>query len=410
MAHSFFSVIAFYLTIAALSEARSPFARRQFVPSSLPAPWTSQGCFIDSVNSRTLTGASFQSSCLTVESCLSFCSASGYTFAGVEFSRECYCGFSLPTTAVATSIDECNSACTGNTAQSCGAGNRLNVFSTGGSGPSVPQNAGDNWNYQGCYTDNVNTRTLTVPYHIDGGATIAACASTCKSHGFVYAGLEFADECWCGNSIGSASKAPDGDCNMACKGNLSQFCGGTNRLTLYHLDGSTGTTPGSDPPQVCTSTNVARFNPVAVFKVPPASGPTSLGIGDLDVNTIPHISYGIFSTGGAGSWVFYQLLNGQILPKGTIPFPAPVSLNLFAGDSPTFVSTQFPPPGYSGYCAMANTGGPDLLAAGGRSDLWSLCSNTTAGGRLDVVWDAKPSHPHYVLSSCKAVNIQMTPA
>lgn len=40
----------------------------------------------------------------------------------------------------------------------------------------------------------------------------------------------------CGNTVGNGNgPAPDGNakCNMACKGNAAELCGGRNRLTLY---------------------------------------------------------------------------------------------------------------------------------------------------------------------------------
>src|ERR1700712_4456620 len=43
----------------------------------------------------------------------------------------------------------------------------------------------------------------------------------------------------CGNvPANGGSKAPLADCNMPCVGNLSEWCGGSNRLNLYQLDGA----------------------------------------------------------------------------------------------------------------------------------------------------------------------------
>jgi hypothetical protein len=36
----------------------------------------------------------------------------------------------------------------------------------------------------------------------------------------------------------AATKADDADCNMACNGNSSEFCGGPNRLNLYNYTGT----------------------------------------------------------------------------------------------------------------------------------------------------------------------------
>jgi len=46
-----------------------------------------------------------------------------------------------------------------------------------------------------------------------------------------------------------------------------------------------------------------------------------------------------------------------------------------------------------------------VLGVNGRSDLWSFCPNSTAGGRMDVVWAAKANHAHYVESKCVKVDL-----
>ncbi|KAG9224434.1 hypothetical protein CCMSSC00406_0009476 [Pleurotus cornucopiae] len=161
----------------------------------------------------------------------------------------------------------------------------------------------------------------------------------------------------------------------------------------------------------CVSSNIPRFNPLAVFRDPPASGSPSAALGMINVATIPGLSWGIFSAGGGtGGWLFYNLQNGAIFPIGSAPFPAPVSVALVSGESPLFVSIRNPPTPFAGYCSAINpAGGPDILSVGGQS-LWSLCPNTTAGGRSDLVWSPIANHAHYSLPSCQEVDIQMIPA
>lgn len=41
----------------------------------------------------------------------------------------------------------------------------------------------------------------------------------------------------CGNELGAQTvQAADNNCQMACNGDHTQFCGGSNRLTLYHFE------------------------------------------------------------------------------------------------------------------------------------------------------------------------------
>jgi hypothetical protein len=66
--------------------------------------------------------------------------------------------------------------------------------------------------------------------------TNAKCRDACRTAGYIYAGTEYAGECYCDNQIrGSGGPAPDGNvgCNMPCNGNQTEMCGGPNRLTLF---------------------------------------------------------------------------------------------------------------------------------------------------------------------------------
>ncbi|XP_010771018.1 WSC domain-containing protein 2-like [Notothenia coriiceps] len=51
----------------------------------------------------------------------------------------------------------------------------------------------------------------------------------------MYAGLEFGAECYCGHKI-QAPNVSDSECNMECKGEKSNLCGGANRLSIYRLE------------------------------------------------------------------------------------------------------------------------------------------------------------------------------
>jgi len=47
--------------------------------------------------------------------------------------------------------------------------------------------------------------------------TIELCQAACSGNGYHLAGLEFAGECWCGQSI-SSNPAPESECSMQCTG------------------------------------------------------------------------------------------------------------------------------------------------------------------------------------------------
>lgn len=79
--------------------------------------------------------------------------------------------------------------------------------------------------------------------------TVSNCCAACQSAGYSLSGIEYSQECWCGNLFsgngGPAPPTPDGlfGCNMLCTGNNSEYCGGSNRLNVYRLANTTVSTP-----------------------------------------------------------------------------------------------------------------------------------------------------------------------
>ncbi|KAH7364167.1 WSC domain-containing protein [Rhexocercosporidium sp. MPI-PUGE-AT-0058] len=65
---------------------------------------------------------------LTVASCLDFCSADGYEFAGAEYTKECWCSHFLSSIAEKLDDSACDLACIGNTTQICGGALKLSVY------------------------------------------------------------------------------------------------------------------------------------------------------------------------------------------------------------------------------------------------------------------------------------------
>ena len=94
--------------------------------------WAYQGCAQDNVNSRILTGTNniYSSSQATtdVNTCIEACA--GYTYAGLEYGKQCFCGNSIPSSAVpqANQLGSCNMPCAGNSSQYCGGGSQLSLY------------------------------------------------------------------------------------------------------------------------------------------------------------------------------------------------------------------------------------------------------------------------------------------
>lgn len=115
---------------------------------------------------------------------------------------------------------------------------------TPASGPSALPSAG-NYSYIGCYADSTASRALIglINPVLGASLTVESCVAACKD--FEYAGVEYSAECYCGNTLlgGSALASGGSDptqnmCSMTCNGNVNEYCGGPNRLSIYQFNSS----------------------------------------------------------------------------------------------------------------------------------------------------------------------------
>ncbi|KAL8743437.1 MAG: hypothetical protein Q9190_004206 [Brigantiaea leucoxantha] len=193
------------------------------------AGYTYEGCYTDSTSARVLTGKSTSSNTMSYSSCSSYCY--GFIYFGVEYGRECYCGniFSNPTSP-APSASDCNTKCSGDATQICGAGNRMNLFKS--TNAPATNTTVPGYNYAGCYTDSTSARVLKAKTYLDSKMTIEKCAAACK--GYSIFGAEYGSQCYCDNSfVGTTSKVAEGDCGYVCGGDPTELCGAGNRLSVY---------------------------------------------------------------------------------------------------------------------------------------------------------------------------------
>ncbi|CAI6337783.1 unnamed protein product [Periconia digitata] len=207
--------------------------------------YRSLGCYTDDVGTRTLSigvGTTGGGQSLTVALCISACASGHYSYAGVEYSGQCFCGNVIAGTGAPADASTCDMVCNGNTTEYCGGANRLNLYTA---------RAVAGWSSLGCYTDSVGARTLANREFPDGDLTTESCLAACRTAGYKYAGTEYGGECYCDNSFkNGGGPAPDGNdgCNMPCNGNDQETCGGPNRLNAYqYADGDSTSTPGPNP-------------------------------------------------------------------------------------------------------------------------------------------------------------------
>ncbi|KAI2618496.1 hypothetical protein GGR54DRAFT_605833 [Hypoxylon sp. NC1633] len=105
------------------------------------------------------------------------------------------------------------------------------------------------YRYYGCYSETSAysevQRALQGPsMNVQGHMTVPICLHFCGTvhnvetgeRGYSWAGLEFAQECWCGDHLSTHSyHIIDAVCDIPCAGDNKTACGGNLALTLYKI-------------------------------------------------------------------------------------------------------------------------------------------------------------------------------
>lgn len=113
----------------------------------------------------------------------------------------------------------------------------------------TPGQTYNNWAYLGCYIESPG-RILTGKSSSNDTMTIESCQSFCLQNNFRLAGVEYGRECYCGSRlVQGASFTTQSTCNMKCKGNAQQTCGGTSRVSVFNST----TFAGPKPPKTVGS-------------------------------------------------------------------------------------------------------------------------------------------------------------
>ncbi|CAK7566564.1 MAG: hypothetical protein SEPTF4163_004511 [Sporothrix epigloea] len=187
----------------------------------------------------------------TVDTCLAAAASGGYQYVGLEYGGECWAGATLSASATMVNLTTCIMTCNNNGSEFCGGSLLLNVYELNGTvttsgtssklatstptGPVVNPGA-DGYQYIGCWNEPATGRALANQLTVTN-QTVGNCLTLAALGGYTYAGLEYAGECWVGNSISSgASKAASAACTMACNGNKTELCGGSLLLDLYQFN------------------------------------------------------------------------------------------------------------------------------------------------------------------------------
>ncbi|KAL1842674.1 hypothetical protein VTK73DRAFT_3070 [Phialemonium thermophilum] len=161
--------------------------------------YTLVSCWTEGANVRALRGASFAYDGMTLESCMGNCS--GFAYWGAEYGRECYCGNSLDASSAEAPLSECDMVCSGDATEYCGAGNRLELYSTTATQSPTPTPTATlavkptvgAYSFVGCITEGVGIRALSEDSYAADDMTLESCAAFCSD--FTYFGTEYGREC-----------------------------------------------------------------------------------------------------------------------------------------------------------------------------------------------------------------------
>ncbi|KAF8850327.1 WSC-domain-containing protein [Acephala macrosclerotiorum] len=242
MQPTFFSSVGI-LSFLIITTNTSPLLQVLSLRDAVIPGYTDEGCYTEATNIRALTGGSYFDDLMTVEKCAAACS--GYTWFGVEYGRECYCGDTINTGSVSAPSSDCSFPCPGDASETCGAGNRLNMYSIASTATATETLT--TFSALGCYTEATTGRALVGLSQADNTMTVEQCASICS--GFSTFGVEWYRE--------AVFQLPVPTAKYACDGNSSEICGGDWRLNVYQFDVVTNTASATTTASTAASTPIA---------------------------------------------------------------------------------------------------------------------------------------------------------
>ncbi len=121
----------------------------------------------------------------------------------------------------------------------CGGPNRLSLYGSSPTPPTYtpypPPAVVTTQVDQGCWTEISPVRALSGASAFSSTLmTVTDCGNYCLNEGYLWFGVEYSSECYCGSALDLASvNVVNTDCYMPCSGAPGQVCGGPNRLSVY---------------------------------------------------------------------------------------------------------------------------------------------------------------------------------
>ena len=173
-------------------------------------------------------------------------------------------------------------------------------------------------NYMGCYEDSFEDRILL------GGVTkfkinnsVENCLRHCSETGFLYAGVQYGNECFCGNDrpdngLKYSPEEEKSKCDKKCSGNGEQKCGGYLTMNIYQ----TGVIPFKpDPGSEGSRDEAARTSPVRVVYLLTVSGRAVRQVRRLIKRIYHRDNYVLIHVDSRQDYMFRELLELEKFPN-----------------------------------------------------------------------------------------------
>ncbi|WWD20503.1 hypothetical protein CI109_104979 [Kwoniella shandongensis] len=205
-----------------------------------PPGW--QGCYQDLSGHLALTNNSWTSNTMTPMECINGCSELGYTYAGVEAGKTCYCGSQVASGTTRLPTSQCGLACAGNSTAVCGGNSAMDLYTvTAATNTPATQQASHPAGYVGCFLDSGSNLAFANYYsYTINPMSVNICKQSCGEMGYAFAGVENGNQCRCGNNFPKTTQYVSGlYCKTPCSGNSSQTCGAGGYMDAYSLANTT---------------------------------------------------------------------------------------------------------------------------------------------------------------------------
>jgi len=245
------------------------------------------------------------------------------------------------------------------------------------------------WAADGCYTDNVAARTLTSAGYTDTtNMTVENCVNFCNKQNYIYAGVEYGQECYCGNVISNGgTTASDSDCSFPCTGNANEICGAGSRLNLYKSS-------AMPPPPPIIAPNYGPWVSLGCYSDNTATRTLTVGTavhGGVSNNSVQSCADACFSSGYPLAGVEYsqECYCGSGFSNGGAPTPAGDCSMVCSGNSSEFCGgpDRLNVYNYTGTNLPTTTNpGGGGGGGGGGSSVLPVLANLPSGWSYNACW------------------------